>query len=407
MKSKKGMRVLSLLIAFAFVGVIFVPAVSAGSSVNEQIDKTLVTLEYATKVTQLYLNDLAAGLPGFSEWTGAAVEHDLTFYDTNGDISAYSFSVTKTGKKLGFILVSGIKENYPILEFGKGDILPENAKEQANLIAAKNVKSSSYKLGSVKYLYMGSTFYYAQYTLIDSLQNVKGDVTVDLFNENIVDLKDDISVLTSPKDNSESDVISVNDAWTIFDENIGLLDRGVTVSSSLRGADTIYWVSLYDQPSGYPNSCAPTASGMILSYWRSNGYPNFPSDGDTLILELYSAMETDPEIGTYDSNIEPGIESVCQDHGYYNINAVPDTGSFLFSEVQSEVTADHPMHLAMHGAGTAIGGSTSYGDHSVAVVGWADGAFDAIEINDGWSTTDTRYITFGNWDYTFPVYVRP
>lgn len=407
MKPKIEMWALSLLMVMAFVGAIFVPAVSANCHGNDQIDVTPVTLDLAKKLAQMHINDTATALSTFSEWTGAAVEYDMTFYDTNGDISAYSFSVIKNGNKLGFVLVSGIKENYPILEFGKGDVIPEKAKEKANVIAVKDVKSSSCRLGSVKYLYLGSTFYYAQYPLIDSLKNVKGDVTVDLFNEIVVSLKDNNSAVTSPNDDFGSDVISVNDAWAIIDENIGLLDKGIAIPTSTRGADTIYWVPLYDQPSGYPNSCAPTASGMILSYWRSNGYTNFPSDGDTLILELYSAMGTDPVIGTYDSRIEGGIESVCQDHGYYNIDAVPDTGSFLFSEAQSEVTADRPIHLAMHGAGTALGGSTPYGNHSVAVVGWADGAFDALEINDGWSTTDTRYITFGNWDYTYPVYVRP
>jgi len=394
-----------VLLALLLAAMAMVPMVSADGSGATMV-KTPVTSDYATKVAQLYINDIGAGLPSFSEWNGAAVEYDMTFYDTNGDISAYSFTVKKDGGNLGFILVSGIKENYPILEFGNGELLPDNAKEKANLIAANDAEKNSYKLSSVKYLYLGSTFYYAQYKPVDSLKDVKKDLTIDLYNDLVVDLNDNNIVAASPKDESGSDVISVNDAWAIIDKKIGLSDTGLVVPKSILGTDTIYWVPLYDQPAGYPNSCAPTASGMILSYWRSNGYSNFPSNGDTLILELYSAMDTDPVIGTYDSNIEPGIESVSLDHGY-TINAVPDTGSFLFSEVKSEVAADRPLHLAMHGAGTAIGGSTAYGDHSVAVVGWADGAFDALEINDGWSTSETRYITFGNWASTYPVYVRP
>ena len=400
----KTLKIGVMLLALLLAAMAMIPMVSADNP-NDQRDKTPVTLDYATKVAQLHLNDVAAGLPQFTEWTGASVEYDMTFYNTTGDISAYSFSVTKDGKKLGFILVSGIKENYPILEFGKGELLPGNAKETAKLIAEKDAEKNSYNLNSVKYLYLGSTFYYAQYSVTDSLKKVNGYVTIDLYNEVIVDLKNnDVAVL--PEADSGSDAISVKDAWAIIDKKIGLLDTGAAVPESILGTDTIYWVPLYDQPSGYPNSCAPTASGMVLSYWRSEGYTNFPSNGDTLILELYSAMGTDPVLGTFDSNIEPGIESVSQDHGY-TINAVPDTGSFLFSEVKSEVTADRPIHLAMHGAGTAIGGSTAYGNHSVAVVGWADGSFNALEINDGWSTAESRYITFNNWASTYPVYVRP
>jgi hypothetical protein len=395
-----------VLLALLLVAMAMVPMVSADSPEKENLHTTPVSLDYATKVAQLHLTEMAAGLPAFSEWSGAGVEYDLTFFDTAGDISAYSFSVVKDGKNLGFILVSGMKENYPILEFGKGELLPGNAKESAKLLAGKEAEKNSYTLGPVRYLYQGSTFYYAQYPFTDSMKNAKGDLTIDLYNEAIVDLKNNDSAVV-PEVNSGSDAISVKDAWATVDKKVGLLDKGVVVTpKSTLGTDTIYWVPLYDQPSGYPNSCAPTASGMILSYWRSEGYTNFPSDGDTLILELYSAMGTDPITGTYDTWIEPGIESVSQDHGY-SFNAVPDTNSFLFSEVKSEVTADRPIHLAMHGAGTAIGGSTAYGDHSVAVIGWADGAFDALEINDGWSTAESRYIAFNNWASTYPVYVLP
>jgi hypothetical protein len=406
MKIKKTMRALSLLMVLALVGVISVPVVSAESSDNEEIDNSAITLDYAEKIAQLHLNDVSDGMTKFSEWKGADVEYDMTFYDGNGNIAAYSFSVINNGEYLGFILISGNKNNYPVLEFGKGKIIPENAKSKADLVAEKYIGDSTSRLNSIKYLYLGSTFYYAKYTYEDSLQNEEQNVIIDLLNDEVVNLKVDKSALSTPSRNSESDAISVDDSWAITDNNIGSLERGSTVSTSVRGAETIYWVPLYDQPSGYPNSCAPTASAMILSYWRSNGYPNFPSDGDTLILDLYSAMDTDPEIGTYDSNIESGIESVCDDYGY-DIDAEPDGWGFYFSEVKSEVAADRPMHLVMHDAGAALGSSTPYGDHSVAIVGWADGSFDALEINDGWSLSETRYIAFGNWDDTFPVYIRP
>ena len=409
MKEKKVLRALSLLLIVALAGAMFVSGVSAGSIENEEKDNSLVTLDYAKKVAQLNLNDVATGLPRFKEWISADIEYDMTFFDFNGDISAYSFSVIKNGEYLGFILVSGVKENYPILEFGRGDILAGNAKEKADIIASKNAKEKSYKQGSVKYLYLGSTFYYAQYELIDSLQNVKENIIVDLFDEVVVDLNNDNSVIvTSPNDKSDSDAISVNDAWSIVDDKIGLLEGGVGVSTSIRGSNTIYWVPLYDQPTGYPSSCAPTAAAMILSYWKNHGYQNLPTNGDTLIIQLYSTMETNVGVsGTQDSNIGPGIESLCQNYGYNNFDAIEDTGSFLFSEVKSEINSNRPMLLALHGAGTSVGGSTPYGDHSVTVVGWANGAFDAIEINDGWSTSETRYLTFNNWeDWTTPIYIQ-
>ena len=76
---------------------------------------------------------------------------------------------------MGFILISGNKDNYPILEFGKGDIVPEKTKENAQFTAEKFIGDAGCKLDSVKYLYLGATFYYGQYTFENSLQNVKQD----------------------------------------------------------------------------------------------------------------------------------------------------------------------------------------------------------------------------------------
>jgi len=395
-----------VLLALLLAAMVMVPMVSADSP-NKQGDKTPVTLDYATKVAQLYINDLAAGLPTFTEWTGATAEYDMTFYDTDGAINAYSFSVTKDGEKQGFILVSGIKEEYPILEFGKGEVIPENAKENANRMATNVAEKKSVNVKSVKYLYLGPTFYYAQYALTDSMQKSEEDVTIDLFNQNEVDLKDDRVSIASMRADSESDVVSIKEAWSSIDEKINLLNQGIAVPASTRGIDTIYGVPLYDQPSGYPNSCAPTASGMILSYWRSHGYQNFPSNGDTLIGELYSAMNTDPVDGTDDADVEPGIESVSQDHGYSIDGLYVNRYTISFTGLKSEIAADRPIHLIMHGASPAIGQTTPYGHHSVAVVGWADGAFNALEINDGWSTTQSRYIKYGNWTYSNAVYIQP
>ena len=254
---------------------------------------------------------------------------------------------------------------------------------------------------------MGPTFYYEQYQLSDSLKKTEQNVLVDLFNQKKVDLNSTDLHITSSESDSRKDTTSINNIWKKIDEKIDLTNRGVASPSATSGTKTIYGVPLYDQPSGYPGACAPTASGMILSYWRNHGYPNFPSNGDTLIAELYSAMGTSGTTGTPDANLESGIESVIQSYGYSIDGLYVNRYSITFSGIQSEINANRPIHLSMHGAGAALGQTTPYDHHSVTVVGWANGAFDALELNDGWSTSVSRYIVYGNWNYVNAVYVRP
>ena len=61
MNAKEGMRALSLLLIVALAGAMFVPVVSASTSVNEQLNST-ITLDYAKKIAQLHLNDVSEGM---------------------------------------------------------------------------------------------------------------------------------------------------------------------------------------------------------------------------------------------------------------------------------------------------------------------------------------------------------
>ena len=122
-----------ILLALLLAGMAMVPMVSAGSP-DKQSDKTPVTLDYAKKVAQVQLTDAAYSLPTFSEWKDAVIENDLTFYDLDGEITAYSFSIVKNKEKQGFILISATRENYPVLESERGTLsLKRQGKRQTRL----------------------------------------------------------------------------------------------------------------------------------------------------------------------------------------------------------------------------------------------------------------------------------
>jgi hypothetical protein len=53
------------------------------------------------------------------------VKSSTTFYDLNGQKTAYAFDVLDEGRYAGYILISATKDNYPVLEFSKGKIPTE------------------------------------------------------------------------------------------------------------------------------------------------------------------------------------------------------------------------------------------------------------------------------------------
>jgi hypothetical protein len=77
---------------------------------------------------------------------------------------------------------------------------------------------------------------------------------------------------------------NANAKWNALKEEI--------VDSSSYSISTVTQKSISGVPY-YPwrTGCSPTASGMVLGYWDSHGYPNFPSR-NYLIDELADAMGT-------------------------------------------------------------------------------------------------------------------
>jgi hypothetical protein len=147
---------------------------------------------------------------------------------------------------------------------------------------------------------------------------------------------------------------------------------------------------------------------MVLGYWDSHGYPNFPT-GTQLINELADAMSTWnwPIPGlTWPWAIDDGIITVCQNHGYNNIIATNDY-SETWNKVVSEVSAQRPFIISMLMGGTPVGGSTAYGDHSVTCVGYVSGTFNYVTIHDTWDTTNYHLLTYGNWWDAMMTWVRP
>jgi len=155
-------------------------------------------------------------------------------------------------------------------------------------------------------------------------------------------------------------------------------------------------------PLEWRKGCTPIAAAMVLDYWDQHGYPNFPNDYQTtLIDELADAMGTWDNGYTPLGNVVPGINEVCNNHGYGNWagEVLQYTQDFVRSEIDS--SKPHILTMFMN---------SKYGSHSVTVIGYMfnrQTTEDFIEVWDTWATDSTQYISWGDWWLTEGYRVHP
>ncbi len=155
--------------------------------------------------------------------------------------------------------------------------------------------------------------------------------------------------------------------------------------------------------------CGPVSAAMVLGYWDNNGYSNFPNDYEgQLQQELADAM------GTYDGsgstpmqNVAPGINDVCNDHGYgdwaYSVLTCP------WYLVTNSIDSGNPLVHYMWDAGSPYFEDEEYGNHIIEVHGYCHepgcpGKY--LIIYDTWDTT-THWLNWGNWYYSQTTFVEP
>jgi hypothetical protein len=84
-----------------------------------------VTIENATTAASYLVSKISSTSEDFTDWNGAAVILDTTYYDMTGKNASYSFDVIADRQYAGYVMVSATRDNYPILEFSKG-ITPDS-----------------------------------------------------------------------------------------------------------------------------------------------------------------------------------------------------------------------------------------------------------------------------------------
>jgi len=393
----------ALLLALLVAGM-FIPASLAVGTSNS------VSIENAETVASFYVQYIPTFITDFSEWQDATVEQSTVYYDLDGKNSAYAFNVIENGQYAGYILVSATRNNYPILEFSKGRTPNAITKltSCSEILAKERANVRKLVTGEVRPLYLGATFYYAEYSLIDAKGEVKDSVIVDLTSQVIIDFKKpQVEIQINEKDLLQQQQVKKQEAnvlWDALEDKMKAMETATLENPASSGGSGY----IHDVPN-YPwyCGCSPTASGMVLGYWNSHGYPDFPGE-TALIEELAVAMGTDwPGNGlTWPWDIDNGIEEVCENHKYDNFDASNDYW-MTWSEVKDEIDANKPFVISMSFGGTGNGQPKPYGHHSVTCIGYSDYDEDYVFIHDTWDKDEHHYIAYGNWLAAMATWVRP
>jgi len=419
-----------------------------------------VTIENATTAALYLVREVSGTSEDFTNWNGATVVVDTTYFDMTGKNASYSFDVMKNGQYSGYIIISATRDNYPILEFSKG-ITPDkdaNTLLRAQQLAQSQITKPGEVLGDGKLVYLGATFFDMTFPVQRSdvklrpEQKSNNEIIVDLIEGNIVNpsvYQLNITQWEQLRQNQQQKIAAANAAWDSIDNsaNYVLVNNPVLKNSKQENIATVISPTVQVSsnlavviggvpPFRWKYGCSPTSAAMVLGYWKNRGLTKLPyvtdtDSGNPLTYDLATAMGTtysgdgsewscllNPFMehcgGTGNTLITPGINAILNKYGiktnngwsshfdgdYNNINS--------FNDDATEIDNGYPFVLSMQSGGPADGSSIDYGDHSVTVFGYDRSMSESplLMIFDTWSTTPV-YIRYNNWQTATDDRIEP
>ena len=331
------------------------------------------------------------------------IQEPIEVYATSDSLYSYLFKLTVDGKPAGFIEVSALKDEYPILSFTyeksnmdssvKEGIRAKNTRE--NIIHEKVVAISPSYFGLKQEFEDGSA----------EVTSVKESIYLSK-EENKLKPKREINMNKEARQLWKDIDIIVGD---IGDSSDGVTDNPDEYET---GRCTGTWrddvpdlrqvfSSLWTGPSG----CSPTSAANIMKYWANHGYPELTQGltDEQLLLQLRNAMGTNSNGATPVNNIKAGLQNFARNRGISTAEAYwIDPPTFRGNE-------GYKRNISMVGPNIiSFTGQTYYGEHSVTGMGYIvyvqpDGPTTGHEymmVHDNWGTTPVDvYIAYGrNYD---------
>ncbi|MEZ3145113.1 C39 family peptidase [Halobaculum sp. MBLA0143] len=168
------------------------------------------------------------------------------------------------------------------------------------------------------------------------------------------------------------------------------------------------WSVPNDEPEEDPDpwahwdGCVPVAASMIISYHEGVS----ESQKHEYVDVLHKSMNTLHDGTTLPTDIDDGIDNF-DDYGLGSRSYIGDN-IYVWSHpnfVKQEIGAERPFLLNMTNGGEPDNKRGSYGDHTVAVVGYSQSGGELI-IHDTWDQY-AHHLDYWSWDAASYTKVRP
>ncbi|TEB04180.1 hypothetical protein Psch_03905 [Pelotomaculum schinkii] len=344
-------------------------------------------------------------------WSNKAVkiQNPIEVYDASDSLYSYLFNLSVDGKAAGFIEVSAMRDEYPVLSFAReGSAMDQLQMEKLQ----QNVKKPP---ENKKVVLAGP----AHFALKVDYADGSADVMTSLETFSLSKEKNKPVPKKGMDRNDHARELRQNiDAIT---REIGTIDDGVTDdlgfetgSNSYANYDGVPDLNQFLNPLwvGF-SGCSPTSAANIMKYWSTHGYPALTqgmSDAQ-LLYELRLAMGTDNNGATSVNSIAPGMKSFALSRGVSAARAyyLPGTPP-SWSTYKSYLNSFDPNVITLD-THTYYNEGDKRRSHSVTGVGWTEFFYNGsstghqyMEVHDNdFDTPMTVYVAY-NQNYYEAIY---
>ena len=309
------------------------------------------------------------------DWQNAEPGDAVPLFDLDGAVAAYLFPVRSgDGQPAGYITVAAQQLPNPVLEFAVGGGTPLDATQSTprTLLAQTDTTHPLY-LGLLTYGY--------------AIPGTPSEPRrfFDLWSQKIYPVE---PVSTARQSRPAAAPVTVPARVQTYNFISGVPDWNQ------------FWGSY-----GCYSGCTPTSAINVMGYWDNHGYGNliYGSDWQGAVNEMRGDMGTycDGNTGSTDlTNVAPSVVVYAQNHGYTFGSDTWCPSVLEYQGCSGVDISDYNHYLAEIDAGRPlvvdVTGHTSYGDHSVAGVGYdTNGSY--MIVHDNWSGTDADiYLQYGS-----------
>ncbi len=311
-----------------------------------------------------------------SPWQNKTVKilEPVEVYDASDSLYSYLFNLTVDGKVAGFIEVSALRDEYPILSYAY-----EGSAMDLSEVSELKQKSKTKTPTREKVVALGPAYFGLKQDFSDDSADIISSLGTVSFSkeQNKPKIKRNIDKNTDARELRKSidavvDISGVDPSKGVYD-NLDF-ETGVESFKVIGGVADMNQIysSLWTGPSG----CAPTSAANIMKYWASHGYAQLTQglSDEQLLYNIRTAMGTRSDGSTPLNNISPGMKTFALNRGVSTAKAwylpgVPPSWSSYKSAINTY--GPNVISFSPH---------AFYNEHSVTGVGWTEFTYNGSSI---------------------------